>query len=137
MCIWQSSDEARWNQTFAEAVLLERKVLQHVHEDMISRQTSELGSSDLATLRSKATLASILKDDDHQLLEARALAKEAALGLVAKLGDGHDDALRVQTMLAQMLEATYDLKQARKLYVGMAEQLTRLFGAEDERTLRV
>ena len=104
---------------------------------MVARQTSELGPSDLATLRSKVALASVLKDDHVQLPEARALGEEAAAGLVAQLGDGHEDALRVQTVLAQMLEATHEFDQAQTLYAGMVEQLTRLFGVEDDRTLRV
>eukprot|EP01043_Picozoa_sp_COSAG02_P028067 COSAG02_NODE_1684_length_11324_cov_8.190111_7_plen_214_part_00 len=131
------SDEAWWDKTFAAAVYLERTVLQRVHENMIARQTSELGPSDIATLRSKAALASVLKDDKVQLPEARALAEEAAAGLVAQLGDGHEDALRVQTVLAQMLEATHEFDQAQTLYAGIVEQLTRLFGVEDDRTLRV
>lgn len=131
------SDEAWWNKTFAEAVHFERLVLQRVHENTIARQTSELGSSDLATLRSKAALASVLKDDHVQLPEARALAEEAAAGLVAQLGDGHEDTLRVQTLLAQMLEATHEFGKAQALYAEIVEQLIRLFGAEDDRTLRV
>lgn len=75
-----TSDEAWWNETFTHAVELERKVLQRVHEDVIARQTRELGASDLATLRSKAALASVLRDDETQLSLARRLAEEASVG---------------------------------------------------------